>query len=81
MKNICEWDKCKKVGEYKAPAERDNSKNYKLYCLEHIKIFNKNWNYFSEMSGDQIEYFIKSDLDRRASPLAFTCPACCMAPP
>ena len=62
MKNICEWDKCKKVGEYKAPAERDNSKNYKLYCLEHIKIFNKNWNYFSEMSDDQIEYFIKSDL-------------------
>ncbi len=62
MKNICEWENCKKIGNYKAPIERDNSKVYKLYCLEHIKIFNKNWNYFSDMSENEIEYFIKSDL-------------------
>ena len=62
MKNICEWENCKKIGNYKAPIERDNSKVYKLYCLEHIKIFNKNWNYFENMDDEQIEYFIKSDL-------------------
>ena len=31
-------------------------------CLEHIKIFNKSWNYFADMSDDEIENFIKSDL-------------------
>ena len=62
MKNICEWDKCSKTAIYKAPAEKDNSRKFRLFCLEHIKIFNKNWNYFSDMNESEIEYFIKSDL-------------------
>ena len=62
MKNICEWDKCSKTAMYKAPAEKDNSRKFRLFCLEHIKIFNKNWNYFSDMNENEIEYFIKSDL-------------------
>ena len=62
MKNICEWDKCSKTAMYKAPVEKDNSKKFRLFCLEHIKIFNKSWNYFSDMNENEIEYFIKSDL-------------------
>ena len=62
MKIICDWDNCKKLGSYKAPIEKDNSKRFKLLCLEHIKIFNKKWNYFSNMTNEEIEYFIKSDL-------------------
>tara|TARA_Y100001970_G_scaffold100610_1_gene126411 strand:- start:875 stop:1387 length:513 start_codon:yes stop_codon:yes gene_type:complete len=62
MKNICEWSKCKKIGVYKAPVEKDNSKKFKLLCLEHIKAFNKSWNYFSDMNDQEIEDFIKSDL-------------------
>ena len=62
MKNICEWDKCSKTAMYKAPVEKDNSRKFRLFCLEHIKIFNKNWNYFSHMNENEIEYFIKSDL-------------------
>ena len=62
MKNICDWEKCNKIGLYRAPIEKDNSKNFRLLCLEHIKIFNKNWNYFSDMGESEIERFIKSDL-------------------
>ena len=62
MKIICDWNKCKKLGLYKAPIERDNSKKFRLLCLDHIKEFNKHWNYFSGMSDDQIYDFIKSDL-------------------
>ena len=40
MKIICDWEKCKKIGSYKAPVERDNSKKTRMLCLEHIKIFN-----------------------------------------
>ena len=46
MKNICDWNNCSKIGEYKAPIEKDNSKSYRLLCLVHVKEFNKNWNYF-----------------------------------
>ena len=62
MKIICDWDNCKEQGIYKAPVERDNVRKYKLLCLKHIKIFNKNWNYFENMNDQEIEYFIKSDL-------------------
>ena len=62
MENICEWENCKESGKFKAPQERDNSKNYKWLCKEHIKLFNKNWNYFEGMSQDEIEGFLKSDL-------------------
>jgi hypothetical protein len=62
MENICEWENCKEFGKFKAPLERDNSKNYKWLCEEHIKLFNKNWNYFEGMSQNEIEFFLKSDL-------------------
>ena len=62
MKTICDWKNCKEIGSYKAPIERDNSKKFRLLCLEHIKIFNKNWNYFENMNDQEIEFFIKSDL-------------------
>tara|TARA_B100000959_G_scaffold286510_1_gene365488 strand:- start:487 stop:1002 length:516 start_codon:yes stop_codon:yes gene_type:complete len=62
MKNICEWKNCKEFGKFKAPAERDNSKKFKLLCDEHIKLFNKSWNYFEGMSDNEITNFLKSDV-------------------
>ena len=62
MENICEWHKCKEIGKFKAPIEKDNSKKFKWLCAEHIKMFNKNWNYFDGMSQYEIENFLKSDL-------------------
>ena len=74
MKNICDWENCKEIGNYKAPLEKDNSRKFRYLCLEHIKIFNKNWNYFSDMSEDQIEYFIKSDLTWHKPTKSFASP-------
>ena len=62
MKNICEWINCREPGEFKAPAEKDNSKNFKWLCKEHVELFNKKWNYFEGMSQNEIENFLKSDL-------------------
>ena len=62
MKNICDWNNCNELGEYKAPIERDNSKKFRMLCLKHVREFNKNWNYFSGMNDDQIINFLKSDM-------------------
>ena len=62
MKNICEWENCKEVGTFKAPAEKDNSKNFKWLCKKHIKLFNNSWDYFDGMSQAEIENFLKSDV-------------------
>ena len=62
MKNICVWENCEQSGDFKAPIEKDNSKNYRWLCEEHIKLFNKSWNYFEGMNQNEIENFIKSDI-------------------
>ena len=62
MKNICDWNNCNEICEYKAPVEKDNSKKFRMLCLEHVKEFNKNWNYFSGMNDDQVLKFLKSDM-------------------
>ena len=62
MENICEWSHCKETGKFRAPTEKDNSKNFKWLCEQHIKLFNKNWDYFDGMSQSEIESFLKSDL-------------------
>ena len=62
MKNICDWNNCKELGEYRAPVEKDNSKKFRMLCLKHVKEFNKNWNYFSGMNDNQIMNFLKSDM-------------------
>ena len=62
MKNICEWQNCSEIGQFKAPTEKDNSKNFRWLCKEHIKQFNQKWDYFDGMSQYEIENFLKSDL-------------------
>tara|TARA_B100001093_G_scaffold293526_1_gene280044 strand:- start:265 stop:792 length:528 start_codon:yes stop_codon:yes gene_type:complete len=62
MKYICDWKNCDEIGEYRAPIEKDNSKKFRMLCLEHVKEFNKNWNYFSDMNDNQVIDFLKSDM-------------------
>ena len=62
MKIICDWENCKKLDLTKLQLKKTIAKKYRLLCLNHIKIFNKNWNYFENMNNQEIEFFIKSDL-------------------
>ena len=41
MKIICDWQNCKDIGIYKAPIEKDNSKKYRLLCLNILKFLIK----------------------------------------
>jgi len=61
MENICDHKNCKKIGKYKAPIEKDNSKKFKWLCLDHIKEFNHSWDYFKGMSDQEVCEFLKSD--------------------
>ena len=71
MKNICDWNNCNEIGDYKAPVEKDNSKKFRMLCLEHVKEFNKNWNYFSGMNDDQVMDFLNSFTCSKQSILYF----------
>ena len=61
MENICDHKNCKKIGQHKAPIEKDNSKKFRWLCLDHIKEFNRSWDYFKGMSDHEVYNFMKSD--------------------
>lgn len=56
---MCYHPDCGGVGEHRAPLSRENNRDYQWLCTEHIKSFNKQWDYFQGMSQDQIEAFQK----------------------
>lgn len=59
--NLCNHPDCQEFGDYRAPIGYDNLNNYQWFCLDHIKDFNKNWNYHNKMNADQIENDIRYD--------------------
>lgn len=57
----CAWSGCLEFGEFKAPRSRQALRDYQWFCLEHIREFNRAWNYYYDMSNDQMEAAIRSD--------------------
>jgi hypothetical protein len=50
----CSFENCPNDGEFKAPSSPKELKRYVWFCLKHIREYNKKWNYFSDMSADEI---------------------------
>ena len=58
----CDKNKCEKKGEYKAPKSRLFLNEYYFFCLEHIKEYNKSWDFYKGLSVDQIENSMREDI-------------------
>jgi len=56
----CEAEDCDEIGKFKAPISRENLRKYKWFCIDHIREFNKKWNYYEGMNEEEIEASIKS---------------------
>jgi len=67
----CDADKCQEKGEYKAPKSRILLNEYFFFCLNHIKEYNKSWDFYKGMTVDQIEKSMRNDTvwDRPSWPL------------
>lgn len=55
VKRFCDWPECLLPGQFKAPRTRDTSAGLFWFCLEHVRQYNKNWDFFRDMSADEIE--------------------------
>ena len=58
---VCETPGCRLQGEYRAPRARDKLDEYRWFCLDHIREYNKKWDYFAGLDADQIEAHIRAD--------------------
>jgi len=58
---VCAWPGCTEPGVHKAPVSKNNLREYQHFCLEHVRIYNRAWNYYEGMSDSQVEAAVRSD--------------------
>ena len=51
----CDWEGCDAPGEFKAPKGVRSEGQYHHFCLEHVRHYNKAFNYFAGMSPDELD--------------------------
>ncbi len=57
----CDYAGCTEEGAYRAPVARDRLNDYIWFCLEHVRAYNRAWDFFAGMSEAEIEYQRRSD--------------------
>ncbi len=57
----CDVPGCTRPGKYPAPKGRDNEGEYHYFCLEHVREYNKGYNYFTGMQDDDVRDWQKRD--------------------
>lgn len=55
----CDWEGCSRPGTHRAPMGRDREGQYFHFCLDHVRVYNKSYNYFTGMDDDTVARFIK----------------------
>lgn len=58
---LCEQSNCDRPGLYKAPKTISSKEHYN-FCLEHVKIYNKRWNFFAGKSQKEIYDYLKNEI-------------------
>ncbi len=56
----CDWAGCTHRGGYRAPKGRQREGQYFSFCLDHVREYNKSYNYFSGMGDDEIDAYRKA---------------------
>lgn len=55
----CEWDGCENAGTHPAPKGRDREGEYHRFCIDHVRLYNKSYNYFAGMKDDAVSAYQK----------------------
>ena len=58
----CEWNGCEQPGTHRAPMGRSREGEYYSLCMEHVREYNKSYNYFSGLDDDAVARFQKDAL-------------------
>jgi DnaJ-domain-containing protein 1 len=62
FRRCCAWPGCDQEGDYRAPKARDRLREFQWLCLEHVREFNKGWDYFAGMTASDIEAHRRADV-------------------
>ncbi|MCS6855741.1 MAG: J domain-containing protein [Elioraea sp.] len=57
----CDSPGCPGAGAFRAPKSRDALDQYWWFCLDHVRDYNRSWDYYKGMTPEQIEAEIRRD--------------------
>lgn len=55
----CHWDGCERIGHHRAPVGQEGEGLFFIFCLEHVKEYNKGYNYSSALSSPEVARYQK----------------------
>ncbi len=56
---LCDHPDCGQPGTYRAPKSRTRLNDYYYFCLDHVREYNKAWDYFDGLSAEEIEAYTR----------------------
>ncbi len=56
----CDVEGCGRMGGYRAPKGRGHEGEYYNFCLDHVREYNKSYNYFAGMADTEIDNYQRS---------------------
>ena len=59
---LCEKEGCEGAGEFRAPKNSHSLRDYYWFCIDHVREYNKAWDFYRDMSLEEIEASRNSDV-------------------
>ena len=53
----CDWEGCEAAGTHPAPKGRGHEGEYHRFCIDHVRLYNKSYNYFSGLAAPDVAAF------------------------
>lgn len=50
----CDWGGCEAAGSHPAPKGRGREGEFHHFCIDHVRLYNKSYNYFSGLPDDAV---------------------------
>lgn len=71
IERACDHPDCAAEGSFRAPKSRNKLTDYYWFCLDHVRAYNKGWNYYEGLSDEEVESSMRADTvwQRRTRPL------------
>ncbi len=58
---FCDQPDCLAEGPYPAPRSREDLRQYYWFCLDHVRAYNRAWNFYAGMSEAEVEALDRDD--------------------
>lgn len=58
---LCDQPACALLGSFRAPRARDRLDDFYWFCLDHVRDYNRHWNYYAGFTPQEVEASIRAD--------------------